>query len=71
MTESFPLQYNLAVISGLSNACVSYGGYYLHIVNLRRLTAMDWLTEEKTPKDEICLCTGHSGNSGNVNLNFP
>ena len=25
--ENFPLQYRLTVVSGLPNACVSYGGY--------------------------------------------
>ena len=28
--ESFPPQYSLTVVSGLPNACVSYGGYYLN-----------------------------------------
>ena len=27
--ESFPLQYSVVVVSGLPNACVSYGGYFL------------------------------------------
>ena len=29
ISESFPPQYRVRVVSGLPNACFSYGGYYL------------------------------------------
>jgi hypothetical protein len=50
--ESFPVQYSLAVVSGLPNLCVSYGGYYLYRQNDSiRVEMVNW-----KPVDPQIMC---------------
>ena len=50
--ESFPVQYNLRVVSGLPNACVSFGGYRLerHGATIE-VEVINW-----TPADPHVVC---------------